>query len=172
VRRSSGFTIFEIIVVLLLLSILAATLLGRSITTGTIDLNSATDKIRNHIRFAQAQAMKRSDTVWGIKGTAGQAGEYWLFRGISPDDTTNQVKLPGVDYAGTSNRISTASMGVTLDNFTIFFNRIGKPYTAYTDYNDDTKNAALGSQRTITVTAADGSQKRYITVESETGLVQ
>jgi prepilin-type N-terminal cleavage/methylation domain-containing protein len=172
VRRPAGFTILEIIVVLLMLSIIAATVLGRSITSSSIDLTSATDKIRNQLRFAQAQAMKRSDTVWGIKGTAGQSGEYWLFRGISPDDTANQVRLPGVDYAGTSNRISTASLGVTLDNFIIIFNRIGKPYTAYTDYNDDTKNDALGSQRTITVTAAGGSQKRYITVESETGLVQ
>ena len=67
-RRSTGFTIVEIIVVLLLMSILAATLLGRSITTGTIDLNSATDKIRNQLRFAQSQAMKRHKIPsWGIK---------------------------------------------------------------------------------------------------------
>ena len=59
-RRPSGFTIVEIIVVLLLMSILAATLLGRSITTSKIDLNSATDKIRNQLRFAQAEAMKRA----------------------------------------------------------------------------------------------------------------
>ena len=59
-RRSPGFTIIEIIVVLLLMSILAATLLGRSVTTSNLDLNSATDKVRNQLRFAQAEAMKRA----------------------------------------------------------------------------------------------------------------
>ncbi len=79
-RRSSGFTIVEIIVVLLLISILAATVLGRSITSGTIDLNSATDKIRNQLRFAQAEAMKRAYAaypVWGVKSAGTQ---YWMFR--------------------------------------------------------------------------------------------
>ena len=76
-RRSSGFTIIEIIVVLLLMSILAATVLGRSVTTSNLDLNSATDKVRNQLRFAQAEAMKRSDTVWGINSSG---TEYWLFR--------------------------------------------------------------------------------------------
>jgi type II secretory pathway pseudopilin PulG len=55
----------EIVVVLLLMGILAATVLGRSITSSNLDLNSATDKVRNQLRFAQAEAMKRSDTTWG-----------------------------------------------------------------------------------------------------------
>jgi len=53
VRRPSGFTIVEIIVVLLLMSILAATVIGRSITSSTLDLNSATDKFRIQLRFAR-----------------------------------------------------------------------------------------------------------------------
>ena len=170
VRRPAGFTILEIIVVLLMMSIIAAVVLGRSITTSDLDLAGQTDKLRNHLRFAQAQAMKRSDTVWGIKATSGPTGEYWLFRGVDPDVIANQARLPGLDYAGTGNRIATASLGVTLNDFTIIFNRVGKPYTAYADYNDDTKNTALGSQQTVTVTA--GSQNRTITVEPETGLVR
>jgi len=75
VRRPSGFTIVEIVVVLLLMSILAATVIGRSITSSDLDLNSATDKIRNQIRYAQSQAMKRTDAVWGMipKGRLGRA---------------------------------------------------------------------------------------------------
>lgn len=105
-RRSSGFTIVEIIVVLLLMSILAATLLGRSITSSTIDLNSATDKIRNQLRYAQSQAMKRSDAVWGIQSDG--SSQYWLFR-ATPDSTVDVV-IPGGDYASGSTQISFSNL--------------------------------------------------------------
>ena len=64
------------------MSILAATLLGRSVTTSNLDLNSATDKLRNQLRFAQAEAMKRY--VGHLSGGLSHpARQYWLFRGIS-----------------------------------------------------------------------------------------
>ena len=153
----------EIVVVLLLMSILAATVIGRSVTTSNLDLTSATDKIRNQLRFAQAQAMKRSDTVWGVKsfGT-----EYWLFRNTNPDAVANEVRLPGVAYSGSSNRINEADIGVTFSDFTVFFDRIGKPYTAYTN---ETTNTPLASQWTISVTAGES---RSITITPETGLIR
>ena len=151
----------EMVVVLLLMTIIAATVLGRSIATGDMDLNSETDKIRNHLRFAQAEAMKRSDTVWGIKSAG---NEYWLFRTNAPD--TSAVRLPGVVYSGASNRISESDIGVTLSDFTVFFNQIGKPYTAYTS---ETINTPLASQLTISVTAGE---TRSITITPETGLIR
>jgi len=153
----------EMVVVLLLMTIIAATVLGRSISTSDLDLNSETDKIRNHLRFAQAEAMKRSDTVWGIKSAG---NEYWLFRRDNPDNAANEVRLPGVVYSGASNRISESDIGVTLSDFTVFFNRIGKPYTAYTS---ETINTPLASQLTISVTAGE---TRSITITPETGLVR
>jgi len=161
VSRSSGFTLIEMVVVLILMTIIAATVLGRSIATSDIDLNSETDKIRNHLRFAQAEAMKRSNTVWGIKSAG---NEYWLFRTNAPD--TNDVRLPGVAYSGASNRINEGDIGVTVSDFTVFFDRIGKPYTAYTD---ESINTPLASQLTISVTAGE---TRSITITPETGLVR
>ena len=148
------------------MSILAATLLGRSITSGTIDLNSATDKIRNQLRFAQAVAMKRTDSVWGVKSSG---SEYWLFRNTNPDNAANEIRVPGGDYPGAGNRISEADLGasVTLSDFTVFFDRIGKPYTAYTD---PTLNTPLASQMSITVSVP--GDNRNITVTPETGLVR
>jgi len=164
VKRQSGFTMIEMVVVLLLMGIIAATVLGRSIATSDIDLNSETDKIRNHLRFAQAEAMKRSNTVWGIKSAG---NEYWLFRDTNPDNAANEVRLPGVAYSGASNRINEADIRATVSDFTVFFDRIGKPYTAYTN---ETTNTPLAGQLTITVTA--GSQNRPITITPETGLIR
>jgi hypothetical protein len=143
------------------MTIIAATVLTRTVTTTDIDLNSEIDKIRNHLRFAQAEAMKRSNTVWGIKSSG---TEYWLFRNNNPDNPANEVRLPGVVYSGASNRISEADIGgVTLSDFTVFFDRIGKPYTAYTD---ETIKTALAAPWTITVSG------RPITITPETGLIR
>ena len=153
----------EIVVVLLLMGIIAAIVLGRAITSSDLDLNSETDKIRNHLRYAQAEAMKRSNTVWGIKSAG---NEYWLFRDTNPDNAANEVRLPGVTYSGASNRINEADIKVTVSDFTIFFDRIGKPYTAYTS---ETINTPLASQLTISVIAGE---TRSITITPETGLVR
>ncbi|MFO7687588.1 MAG: type II secretion system protein [Desulfobacterales bacterium] len=166
-RRPAGFTIIEMIVVLLLMSIIAATVLGRSITSTDLDLSAQTDKLRNHLRYAQSMAMKTAYNdypVWGIKSAGGQ---YWLFRGTNPDNAANEVRLAGMDYSGTSNRISTADLSVSLNGFTVFFDRIGRPYSAY---SSSTNKTALSGQMTVTVTS--GSQSRAITVEPETGLVR
>ena len=114
-RRPAGFTIVEIIVVLLLMSILAATLLGRSITTGTIDLNSATDKIRNQLRYAQSQAMKRTDAVWGIQSDG--SSQYWLFR--ATPDCYGRCRHPWRRLRPGSTRVSFANLGADLNNFTV-----------------------------------------------------
>ena len=163
-RRTSGFTLVEIIVVLLLMSILGATVVGRSVTTTQIDLISETDKLRNHLRYAQAEAMKRSDTVWGIKF---ESGQYWLFRGISDE----KVRLPGVDYSGASDNKVSVPPGFLLTSTkpTVFFDRIGKPYESYTSYTDETLNTALGAEMQVTVAAGES---RTIRIVPETGLVR
>ena len=164
VRRPPGFTIVEIIVVLLLMSIIGATLLSRSVTTSDTNLASQTDIIRNHLRYAQSMAMKRTDTVWGIKFDTMQS-EYWLFRGTSPDNVSDQVRLPGVDYAGSSNKAHLASgvsLSTDLDQATLFFDRIGKPYSP----NSTTQ---ITNQKTVTVSA---SENRTITITPETGLIR
>jgi type II secretory pathway pseudopilin PulG len=151
------------VVVLMLMTIIAATVLGRAITSSEIDLNSEADKIRNHLRFAQAEAMKRSNTVWGIKS---DRTEYWLFRGTNPDNAASEVRLPGALYSGASNRVSEGDIKVAVSDFTVFFDRIGKPYSAYMS---ETTNTPLPGRLTISVTAGDN---RSITIEPETGLIR
>jgi len=163
VRRSSGFTIVEIIVVLLLISILAATVLGRSITSSTIDLNSATDKVRNQLRYAQSQAMKRTDAVWGIESDG--SGQYWLFR--ATPSATLQVVIPGGDYASGST-ISFADLGANLNKFTVVFDWLGRPYKAQTS---GVPNSPVDASDNPIVRVSKG-EERQITITPETGLIR
>ena len=160
-RNQFGFTLIEITVVLVLMAIIAAYVIGRSIGTEQIDLAAKTDKIRNQIRYAQSMAMKQSDEIWGITSNSNQ---YWMFkRVIGPPIIDTLVIMPGEQNA----QITLSDMGIdSLTNFTLFFDRIGKPYREY----DTTQKTSLDNPLTIVVSA--GTQSRDIRVIPETGLVQ
>jgi prepilin-type N-terminal cleavage/methylation domain-containing protein len=160
-RNQFGFTLIEITVVLVLMAIIAAYVIGRSIGTQQIDLAAQTDKIRNQIRYAQSMAMKQSDEIWGITSNSNQ---YWMFkRVIGPPIIDTLVIMPGEQNA----QITLSDVGIdSLTNFILFFDRIGKPYTEY----DTTQKTSLDNPLTIVVSA--GTQSRDIRVIPETGLVQ
>ena len=165
----------EMVVVLILMTIIAATVLGRSITMSNLDLNQETDKIRNHLRFAQAEAMKlaykdpssvpvEDYLVWGISF---ESGQYWLFRGKDPNIASEQVRLPGVEYPVGSSKVSLPSgFSLTATKPTVFFDRIGKPYESYTD---EKINNPLIAEMQVTVSHGES---RTIRIEPETGLVR
>lgn len=161
-RNQHGFTLIEITVVLVLMAIISAYVIGRSVDTGQIDLAAQTDKIRNQIRYAQATAMKQSDAIWGMTSNTSQ---YWMFK----RDTSLPVPIVPVMLPGERNlQITLADLGIdSLSNFTLFFDRIGKPYTAYVDAAN---NAPLANPLTIIVSA--GAQSRSLRVMPETGLIQ
>ena len=58
--------------------------------------------------------------------------------------------------------------GIGISGLTdIYFDRIGKPYTAYTDPSNNTQLAS-----TMTITVSGGGDTRTITVTPETGLIR
>lgn len=154
-RNSRGFTLIEVTVVLILISIIAAAVFARSISTDQINIAGEVDKIRNHIRFAQSLAMKRNE-VWAISCNTTQ---YWL-----SDITLTPVKLPGV----TTDQISLPDLGVGMDAFTVYFDPLGRPYHSYVDKDNNTP-ITPGNPRIITVSA--GAESHTLTVTPETGLI-
>jgi prepilin-type N-terminal cleavage/methylation domain-containing protein len=174
-RNQKGFTLIEITIVLVLMAIISAYVIGRSMNTQQIDLAAQTDRIRNQIRYAQSMAMKRSDAdeIWGIKLNT-TTDQYWLFFATipvaagAPDLPAQQVVFPGEK----NKKIALADLGVSMTkapplNSEIFFDRLGKPYTGYID---TTNNTALANDLTLTISS--GGQNRTITIIPETGLVQ
>jgi prepilin-type N-terminal cleavage/methylation domain-containing protein len=153
--NNRGFTLVEITVVVILIGIIAAAVFARSISTDQIRVVGEVDKIRNHIRYAQSMAMKRNE-VWVISCDATQ---YWL-----SDISLNPVELPGA----TSNRISLADLGVSMNAFAVYFDPLGIPYHSYTDEDNNTP-VTTGNPRTIVISA--GSESRTLTVTPQTGFI-
>ena len=165
-RNQHGFTLVEITAVLVLMAIISAYVIGRSVNTEQIDIAAQTDRIRNQIRYTQAAAMKQYDDtlkVWGIKCNA-SPNQYWLFQGQNPDDAARQKKYPGEQNL----KIALADRGVdSMTAFTLFFDRFGRPFTAYTD---ETTNVPLANPLTIIISST--GQNRTIRVSPETGVAQ
>ena len=180
-QRQQGFTLIEITAVLVLMAIVAAYVIGRSVTTDQVDIVGQTDRLRNQIRFAQASAMKQSSHIWGIKSD-NATEQYWLFAieldrenpDEEPDIEPGEEDLPANrrTFPGENSDII-AFADLELDDitppFTLFFDRVGIPYTTYISQNSP-GNVPLGNDLNITVSA--GGQTRNITVTPETGMVQ
>jgi prepilin-type N-terminal cleavage/methylation domain-containing protein len=157
-RNNRGFTIVEIIVVLLLISIIAAATFSRSISTDQMNLVSQFDKIQNQIRYPQSMAMKHSDW-WGFSC---DTNDYWIFTGTNKDNVSNQRLLPGQNNI----KISLTDLGVTTTpaSFTVIFDSYGIPY--YPDWN-----TLLAAELPIEVKDA-ALNKRSFKNFPETGLVK
>jgi prepilin-type N-terminal cleavage/methylation domain-containing protein len=113
---NKGFTLIEIISVLVILAILAAVIVSRIMNTSSESI-AAQDVIKSHIKYAQIMAMK-SNNVCGIlfnKNT------YSIFKNNS---TKERITLPGND--GTDFTIP-QSLGIA--NETIYFDLWGTPYS-------------------------------------------
>jgi prepilin-type N-terminal cleavage/methylation domain-containing protein len=157
-RNNHGFTVIEIVVVLVLISIIAAAVFTRSITMDQVNLPSQVSKISQHIRYAQSLAMKRNE-IWGIKC---DGNYYWLFNWKKIFDDKNAIKLPGEE----NDKISLSALGITMNGYTLFFKKYGEPYQT-----SPNSPVTLGAPLNIIITALGSSQPITIGVTPVTGLL-
>jgi MSHA pilin protein MshC len=91
-----GFTLFEVILVLVLITIFATVAVSRQPATDA-SLKAQADVLRSHIRYAQMRALN-TDTAWGIGiGIDSGASTYYLLREtqkrILPGETVDTIDL-------------------------------------------------------------------------------
>ncbi|PKN77502.1 MAG: hypothetical protein CVU52_00030 [Deltaproteobacteria bacterium HGW-Deltaproteobacteria-10] len=144
---NKGFTMIEIIAVMIIMGILAAIAISRSVNYDA-EVYTSADALKSHLRYAQTMAMNYSYTatapgVWGISGTT---NSYWLFEGTSAAIVR---PLPEDDTFINTDRINLTAKKVKLTaGFTVYFDNRGIPYTAYTSA---TTNTPLATTLTINV---------------------
>ena len=165
ITKEHGFTLIEMVVVLVLIGIIAATIFARSITTDELNLLSRAEKVQNHIRYAKSMALK-TNYAWGILSSGPQ---YWLFKVHEGDDETTGQLLPGEK----TDKIMLTGSGLSINNFLLYFDNFGRPYKVL-DYDNPASNQPVttASPLTITITSEeDGLIKRKLSITPETGLI-
>jgi MSHA pilin protein MshC len=130
IKDSNGFTMIELIAVLVILGVLTAVAAPKLIDSGAGSVTSKAT-IVSHIRYAQILAMK-SDTGCGIRFNG---SSYWVFRN---NTVTERVTFPGGDNEFTiSSDLGTATE-------VIYFDTWGSPNTS-ADLNSDRATGVIGT---------------------------
>lgn len=151
---TDGFTVIELIAVLVMISVISAIILGR---VGNIraDLDARTDTLKAHLRYAQSRAMD-SDRIWGIRYTG---TGYFLFSFDGSSESV--VRLPDEE----NTIVDLSGDGVSLGAFhEISFDSWGSPYANAT---------GTGSSTGQTIVVSAGSDPlNSIAVTKNTGFIQ
>jgi prepilin-type N-terminal cleavage/methylation domain-containing protein len=156
--RCHGFTILEVILVLVLISIFAAIAVARQ-PNPDVRLMAQKVSLESHIRYTQMRSMN-SDGKWGIAVSTDQSG-YWLFK----DTTTEKRILPGEDQVEIDLTSKGISISFSSESTNFSFDDWGRPMSG-----DNYLSSALN----IDLKKSDGSDTRIETlvVTPETGFVQ
>ncbi len=147
IRSARGFTLIEAVAVLILIGILAAVAIAR-VTDNEADERAAENKLKVHLRHAQARAMN-SEIPWGVHS---DGGSYFLFYGNDP--VNNKARFSGDEDLSVS-----FPSGVSA-SFTVSFDGWGRPY------NSENQSSATLLSTAMTINVGSG-----ITITPETGFI-
>lgn len=138
-RLNSGFTLIEVIAVLVIIAIIGAVVVSRGISTADVNVQTEIETVKSHLRYAQYLAMNDIyPTKWGINF---QGSSYTLIKDVSGSQTT-PFTLPGESSATHS-----FASPITATVAPVLFDEWGSPPGA--------TSITVGGQ-TVTITATTG----------------
>ena len=142
---SQGFTLIEVVAVLIVISILAAFAAARvGNITDTADNSSAAGTLRSHLRYAQIRALN-TQGVWGVNFTG---TSYSLY-------SWDGAAATAVAFPGEENTSVSLPDGVSI-TAVISFDEWGRPHnTQGATGNSVSANFSIGGE-TVTVTQETG----------------
>jgi MSHA pilin protein MshC len=157
-RRQVGFTLVELIMVMIVTGVLAIAVMPRFANVNDFDAVGYADQLQSLFRYAQKAAIAQRQLVYLDFGASPPTISLASSSSSCAAGAT-AVVLPGGAPASPKTTVTVQSSGGT----TICFNALGKPYApAFT---------ALASALTVTVKFQDGSAAKVFYVEPETGYV-
>jgi MSHA pilin protein MshC len=121
IKNQHGFTMIEVISVLIIIGIIAAVAIIRMTNTSEFDLASQVEVIKGHLRLAQSRAMG-TGSPWGINFNT--ATTYHLFQGSA---TTTPVLLLGEDNVTVNLTAKKSKLSITSAPLVITFDAYGSP---------------------------------------------
>jgi MSHA pilin protein MshC len=139
-RKNAGFTLLEVVMVLIIAGIVGVIVVTRFIDTSA-DLTAQTDVVKTHLRYAQTRAMS-SNVIWGVEF---QGTTYSLFRNGNTGDT---VYFPG------EGSLTLDLPSGTSANEIVSFDSWGKPFNNAAATSDH-PGGQIGNL-SITITANTG----------------
>ncbi len=139
---SPGFTLFEVIAVLVIMGILAAVAISRGTINQEANVKAEVDTLKSHLRYAQSLAMNEIPPIrWGIQLNS---SSYSLVKYDGDSEQTHTFNLPGESSATHNFKSGVSANGSTL----VFFDEWGSP-------GSSDVNLTVGGE-SITITGETG----------------
>jgi MSHA pilin protein MshC len=163
--ENRGFTMMEVVAVLIVIGIITAFAVGRGSSEG-VELKVRSEVLKTHLRHAQLRALNTGD-YWGIatntsSGDNTKATAYWLFQ--YDGSTTTVVPLPGEE----ENTIDLSQDGISISAGIYGFDERGAPY--YAAASTSPPGTELAGNQSITV--SNGSETSTIQITQHTGFIE
>jgi MSHA pilin protein MshC len=152
-RNQAGFTLIEIVAVIVFIAILAVVALARYPFEDPT-LISRTRVLKTHLRYAQMRSIS-SDSQWGIKYQVnGDQRAYWLFK---QPETNTRLALPGES----DDHVRLDRMGIVISqgSFEVEFDGWGRP------------TSTLNGTGTLDLELTKSDRSEPITITQNTGFI-
>lgn len=152
-RNQAGFTLIEIVMVLVFISILATVAIVRHKYVDPT-LMSQAQILKAHLRYAQMRSLS-TDSKWGIKYQVnGDQRSYWLFK---QPQTNNRIVLPGES----DDRVHLDRMDIVISqgSFQVEFDGWGRPLST------------LSGNGTLNLELTKSEDSEQIIVTQNTGFI-
>ncbi|HEX7650505.1 MAG TPA: prepilin-type N-terminal cleavage/methylation domain-containing protein [Noviherbaspirillum sp.] len=174
-RQASGFTLIELILVLILAGVLAAVAIPRFFQRSTFDALAFTNNVQAMLRYAQKVAIAEHRNVF-VKLDGASAALCFDTNFSGGCDSANQVSAPSGKNSGTDATLAACANStqwfceavptdVTSTTANFYYSPLGKPFNV-ADVDPTTSFI-----QTLTITIAENGVNHTITVEPETGYV-
>ena len=150
VKNHSGFTLIEIISVLIIIAVIALSVTAQTDTFANFHIESQTEIMKTHIRYAQNLSMYSKDS-YGIAFISQNTYQF------VKNTTANLVIIPGEE----SDTVTLSDTTYQTSVNEVFFDNLGRPKLA---------NGTLLSTNTI-ITLTSNAINKTITITKNTGYV-
>lgn len=162
-KHSGGFTLIEVIAVMVIIGVVAAVVVSRMMSPSSFGVVSEADILKGHLRYAQYRAMSHSEN-WGISFLHDEKGYYYSL--VYPP-TTTASNLP---YEDSSTHKLPSGINISSDAGSVYFNEWGNPV----DASGKLLVAATDDETKIVkeIVLSGGSTERTVKIKQNTGFIE
>lgn len=166
-----GFTMTELVIIILVVGILAVFTIPRFTTTSVFEARGYYDSVANVLRYAHKTAIAHRRVVYVKFDTSAGQVSLCFVNTFPCSSASDQVPtaLGEKPYVVSAPSGVSLSYSPSLTSDTFYFSTLGKPYNSSDPLPTETSSTSTFSTTTVTLTG--GEATRTVTVEKESGYV-